>query len=42
MTNLGVYSSVCEIIEKSKIAYKSYREFGLANREKIIENISKI
>ncbi|EEB36275.1 aldehyde dehydrogenase (NAD) family protein [Anaerococcus hydrogenalis DSM 7454] len=41
MTNLGVYSSVCEIIEKSKIAYKSYREFGLANREKIIENIRK-
>lgn len=41
MTKHGAYSSVCEIIENSKIAYKSYRKFGLSNREKIIENIRK-
>lgn len=39
MTDQGIYSSVCEIIDKSNDAYKLFSKLGLSQREKIIKEL---
>lgn len=41
MSQEGIYDNVCEIIDQSKLAYNTFKELGISQREKIIGDIRK-